>query len=334
MTQGTRRGIACVGNWILDMVNDLPHWPDKSDLVHITAQTTGLGGGPANVAGALAAMDVPYPLIPVGLVGAGMVGDEVLRLCLAAGLPVDRIGRTAAATTAQTLVMNVPGDSRTFFYHPGANDLLDAPAIDVPGLAQAGARIFYLGYLTLLGALDRIGPDGRTAAAHVLADARDRGMLTCVDLVSARGPQYRETVMATLPEIDILLLNEIEAARATGLAIDGPGDASGMEAAARALCDGGVHRAVILHSAERVIWLENDAAHVFTPPPVPPEEIVSPVGAGDAFAAGVLHGLHEDWPRARAIHLGFRAARACLASPTATGGLSALRGVLGDATQP
>ncbi|MGS4945524.1 carbohydrate kinase family protein [Meridianimarinicoccus sp. RP-17] len=334
MRQGTRRGIACAGNWILDMVNDLPHWPDKSELVHITAQTTGLGGGAANVAGALAAMGAPYPVFPVGLIGAGMVGDEVLRLCRAAGLPTDRIGRTASATTAQTLVMNVPGDSRTFFYHPGANDLLDAAAIDVPGLADAGARIFYLGYLTLLGALDRIGPDGRTAAAHVLADARGREMLTCVDLVSARGPQYRETVMATLPEIDILLLNEIEAARATGLSIVGAGDVRGMEGAARALCDGGVRRAVILHSAAHVVWFEDAAAHVFDTPPVPPEDVVSPVGAGDAFAAGVLHGLHDGWPRDRAVELGFRAARACLAAPTATGGLTVLRGVLGHVPRP
>ena len=32
-----RRGIACAGNWILDIVHDIPVWPEKSDLVRIRA---------------------------------------------------------------------------------------------------------------------------------------------------------------------------------------------------------------------------------------------------------------------------------------------------------
>ena len=57
------------------------------------------------------------------------------------------------------------------------------------------------------------------------------------------------------------------------------------------------------------------------PDPLPPERIASAVGAGDAFAAGVLHGLHEGWPRPRSVDLGFRAAAACLGGATATDGL-------------
>lgn len=324
MTAEGRRGIACVGNWILDMIHDIARWPEKSDLVHITVQRAGLGGGAANVASDLVAMGAPYPVLPVGLIGTDAMGDEVLSLCARAGLPVDRVVRTEVAATAQSHVMNVPGDSRTFFYHAGANDLLDASHIDVAGLAAAGARIFYLGYLNLLAALDRIGSDGRTGAAAVLAEARARGMLTCVDLVSSQSESYRRTVAGTLPEIDILFLNEVEAARATGEPVADAADTEGMIAAARALMEGGVRRAVILHSAARTVWLEAGQAHVYAPEPVPPERIVSAVGAGDAFAAGVLHGVHDGWPRERAVELGFRAATACLGGETATDGLQEL----------
>ena len=318
---GGGRGIACAGNWILDVIHDIPAWPGKSELVRIGAQVPGLGGGAANVAAGLAAMGVDYPVVPVGLIGAGRLGDELLSLAAGAGLDTARLLRTTAAATSQTHVMNVPGDSRTFFHHAGANDLLGPEQIDVAGLAALRLGIFYLGYLNLLEGLDRPGPDGRPVAARVLAEAREHGMTTCVDLVSIPRAGYRETVEGVLPEIDVLFLNEIEASRATGRAIAGPGDRDGMIRAAGMLAAGGVRRAVVLHSAELTVWAEAGDAHVHVPDPVPEAEIAGAVGAGDAFAAGVMHGLHEGWGREDCADLGSRAAAACLRVPTATGGL-------------
>jgi len=266
-------------------------------------------------------MGLDYPVVPVGLIGTGWIGDELLVLCSAAGLDPTRIARTEAAATSQTHVMNVPGDSRTFFYHAGANDLLDPSHIDVAGLAQVGVRIFYLGYLNLLASLDRDGSGGRPIAADVLAEARAEGIMTCVDLVSSQSTSFQKTVFGVLPEIDVLFLNEVEAARATGLDIDGDTDHAGMVRAAAALSKGGVRRAVIMHSAARVVWFEAGEALIHIPQKLPAAEVLSTVGAGDAFAAGVIHGLHEGWPQDAAMALGCRAARACLASQTATGGL-------------
>ncbi|WP_164999663.1 PfkB family carbohydrate kinase [Salinicola tamaricis] len=61
-----------------------------------------------------------------------------------------------------------------------------------------------------------------------------------------------------------------------------------------------------------------------TPAPVPAAAIVSPVGAGDAFAAGVLHGLHEGWTPEATIQLAFRAAAACLGGRTASDAIPTL----------
>jgi len=147
----TRAGIACAGNWILDTVHDIDRWPAKSDLIEISAQRSGLGGGAANVACDLVTTGAPYPVVPIGLIGEDATGDKVLTLSRAAGLATDHIRRTDRVATAQTHVMNVPGDSRTFFYHGGANDLLDESHIDLDCMADAGPRIFYLGYVGLLG---------------------------------------------------------------------------------------------------------------------------------------------------------------------------------------
>ena len=51
------------------------------------------------------------------------------------------------------------------------------------------------------------------------------------------------------------------------------------------------------------------------------DRIVSAVGAGDAFAAGMLYGLHEGWAVQQCMDLGHLAAAACLGHETTTGGL-------------
>jgi sugar/nucleoside kinase (ribokinase family) len=320
-----RSGIICAGNWILDIVHDIPRWPDKSDLVEISAQRQAMGGGAANVSCDLISMGAPYPVIPMGLIGQDGAGDKLLGLCAEAGVPVAHIRRTDRAATAQTHVMNVRGDSRTFFYHGGAGDLFDLADMD---LHCAPARLFYLGYVGLLARLDAVDVRGDSHAAQVLAQARGLGMLTCVDLVSSVSESFRARVEAVLPHVDVLLLNEVEAARATGLPIADADDLAWMQAATEALLARGVQQAVVLHSARHVVWAGADAVDMFETPQIPPEQIVSAVGAGDAFAAGILHGLHEGWPRAQAVTLAFDAARACLAGETATDGVARLGPVL------
>ena len=198
-------------------------------------------------------------------------------------------------------------------------------------MAAAGARVFYLGYLNLLTALDAIDQTGQTAAARVLARARAAGLLTCVDLVSVDVPLFRATVEATLPQIDWLFLNEVEAARATGLAIDGPGDRAGLARAGNQLLAKGVQRGVVLHTALVGLALMAGNRVVEAPAlPIAPEQIASPLGAGDAFCAGVILGLHEGWNPAAALALGHRAARATLGVFTATGGILPLARMMPD----
>jgi sugar/nucleoside kinase (ribokinase family) len=309
----------------VDIIHTLDRWPAKSDLVRIVAEVEGVGGGAANVALDLAALGTGLPVFPAGLIGQDRHADTVRRALAAGGLPDVWLHTTDRAATAHTHVLNLPGDSRTFLYHGGANDLLDAAHVPVEPLAARGARFLYLGYLNLLGTLDAIGPDGRTGAAHLLGRARAAGMTTCVDLVSIDGPGFRPTVEATLPAIDYLFLNEIEAARATGLSVTGADDIAGLTTAGQALLAGGVTCAVVLHTAAVALWLPGDGPPLIQPAPaMDPADIVSPVGAGDAFCAGVLYGLHEGWAPAQCLTLGQRAATATLRVPTATGGIPPL----------
>ena len=53
--------------------------------------------------------------------------------------------------------------------------------------------------------------------------------------------------------------------------------------------------------------------------PYPATLIVNPLGAGDAFCAGVIWGIHQGWEPLHALGLGHRAAAECLKGETATG---------------
>jgi sugar/nucleoside kinase (ribokinase family) len=323
-----RRGIACAGNWIVDIVHTIEAWPAKSDLVRILDEVEGTGGGAANVMLSLAAFQAGLPLWAMGLVGVDRHAATVRWAVTGAGAGLDHLAETDRAPTAHTHVMNLPGDSRTFFYHPGTNDLLDEGDIAVEAVAAEGARVFYLGYLNLLGRLDAV-EDGSSGGARVLARARAAGMMTVADLVSTDRAGFRATVETALPHLDVLFLNEGEAARATGLAVAGADDLDGITAAASQLRAGGAGT-VVVHTPALGLWLSGAGAVVVRPDPVPVSEVVSPVGAGDAFAAGCLYGLHEGWGPDACLRLGHRAAAASLRGATATGAIPALPVLMAD----
>lgn len=318
-------GIICAGNFIVDRVHTLSYWPKQGNLAHITHQEMGVGGGAANVVMDLASLGFPGALAATGTVGNDSDGDFVAKTLAARGIDVSALQRLPHHATAHTHVMNVPGQSRTFFYHGGANDQLTERDIDPAAFAKDGYRIFYLGYLMLLPALDRSRDDGITGAAHLLKAARAAGLLTCVDFVSSEDPAFAKQVAAALPHCDYLIINEMEAGRATDIAVrneDGTLLAGAMEQAGQALLNGGVAKGVVIHAPELSLWCSRNGAPVMTPAsPVSPEAIVSTVGAGDAFCAAVLYGLHEGWPIETISAVAHRAAAHCLAGPTATDGI-------------
>lgn len=313
-----RSGVICAGNWIVDLVHDIDHWPAESNLTRITAQTRGVGGGAANVIFALSRLETGLPLWPMGAVGEDAYGAFILDACGALGLPTEQLKVKKDIATAHTHVMSVPGKSRTFFYQGGANDEMSAIDFPTGTFANTPARLFYLGYLTLLGRLDGFDETGTTDAAKVLQRAKAAGLISFVDLVSMPHPNFSKIVASAAPHIDYLIVNEVEAAEATQSAHAGT-DAEHLTHMAHALMGMGVGKAVIIHCETRVVWATaDDSAFEMDVPQVPADQISSNLGAGDAFCAGLLYGIHEGWALERAARLAIATAKASLAGHTAT----------------
>ena len=330
-------GIVCAGNFIVDRVHTLSYWPKQGNLAHILHQDLGVGGGAANVVTDLASLGFPGKLAAAGCVGADIDG-EIVKSCLVdAGIDVGGLMVLSDRATAQTHVMNVPGENRTFFYHGGANDAVTDALVFPEVFASAGYRLFYLGYLMLLPGLDRLGPDGRSGASRLLEAARRAGLTTCVDFVSSEDPEFAAKVGASLPYCDFLIINEVEAGRATGVTVrDARGDLieAGILTAGERLLAAGVAKGAVIHAPEICFWFAPGALPVVTRSrPVNPSDIVSTVGAGDAFCAAVLYGLHENWPVGRICAVAHAAAARCLGGATATDGIPDMAVLVDDAKE-
>ena len=306
-------GLLAGGNWIVDHVKMIDVWPAQDALANISTQSDGNGGGPYNVTKNLAKLGCGFPLAGIGLIGRDADGETIFFDCAAHGIDASAIQQTSAAPTSYTDVMTVSSTGRrTFFHQHGANALLDLPHFD---LAKSSARIFYLGYLCLLKTLDTLDETGRTKASHIFEQARAAGMTTVADLVSNETGDFSAIVNPSLPYLDYLFLNEYELARLVGAsATKSPVQ---LESQARDVLQRGVRNAVIVHLPEGALCVARNQSAILQPSVrVSANQIIGTAGAGDAFSAGFLLGLHEGWNFQRCLELAVCAAAASLRDAT------------------
>lgn len=322
-----RQGIISAGTWLVDSVKMIERYPAAGNLTTIGRVETGLGGCAHNVLVDLARLDAGLPLYAGGCIGRDPFGDYVLREIDRHGIDRRHMKVLDDEATSYTDVMSESAGAatRTFFHFRGANARLDADHV----LAmRTPARIFHLGYLLLLDRLDAPDPEYGVVAARVLRELQQAGYETSVDVVSEEGDRFRRIVEPCLPYIDYLIVNEVEAGAICGTTLRSPeGEIlrDRLCETADALIARGVGRLCAIHFPEGGYALRRDGERCFCPSiPVAVRDIVSTVGAGDAFCAGMLYALHERLPLDRALRIANTAARFNLFSATSTGGAPTL----------
>ena len=314
----SRDGILAAGTFVLDQVKTIDAWPDEDMLANIMSEVTSNGGGPYNVLKDLQALGASFRLEAAGLLGEDANAQWIRTDCSTHDIDTAQLQSTDAAPTSYTDAMCVAEDGRrTFFHQRGANSLFSPEHID---LASSSSKIFLLGYLLLLKAMDHIDTDRRTGASRLLEEARTLGFITAVETVSAPNKQYREVAIASLHQADLFFLNEVEAALILGRKVDPAADS--MRSAVTDIAALGSGGRVILHSARGAVCGEPDGALVSQPSLVlPPDWIAGSTGAGDAFTAGFLLGVHRGADTPTNLLQGVCSAAQSLTHPTASDGL-------------
>jgi sugar/nucleoside kinase (ribokinase family) len=316
-----RRGIISAGNWLSDTIKFISHYPAVGNLVTIEKIDQGFGGCAHNVLADLARMQTGIPLYAGGCVGKDALGDEIFATCEKLGINAEGICRVDAATSYTDVMADMSNGTRTFFHHRGANAEFGPEHVEK---ITAEAKIFHLGYLLLLDRMDAKDEEYGVVAARVLDGLQKRGYKTSVDVVSEEGNRFREVILPCLKYMDYFIVNEVEAGACFGRNLR---DAEGnilldeVKAAARFLMESGVGEAVAIHFPEGGYGLRKSGEECYEPSfRVEPRDIVSSVGAGDAFCAAMLYALHEELPLSKSLRVANAAARFNLFSATSTDG--------------
>jgi len=307
-------------------------WPPQDSLATISGWSRGNGGCAYNLLKALAKLECGFPLSGVGLLGDDADGDWILDDCRECGIDTRSLRKTAQSGTSYGDVMTATTTGRrTFFHYPGANALLSEKDFD---LAGCNARIFHLGYLALLEELDVIDGQGRTGASRLFEQAGNLGMTTMADLVSNPAGDFPARINPSLPYLDYLFLNEFEAARLLGKApgeIEGGVSVEWLMESARQISQRGVRQAVIIHTPRGAACVTREADSFSQGSVRVPQQLIrGAAGAGDAFCAGCVLGIHEGWSMAECLELAVCAAASSLRDATCSKAIKPWRECLCD----
>lgn len=311
-------GIAAAGNWIIDRVKVIDVYPAQDALANILMESSGNGGAPYNLLKDLSRVGFRAGLQAIGLIGDDADGDRILEDCQRHEIDTTLLQKTAHAPTSYTDVMSVMSTGRrTFFHQRGANALLRAEHFDFHRI-QAGH--LHLGYLLLLDSLDEPDEVYGTAAARVLAAAKDHGLTTSIDVVSEDSDRFRATVLPALRHADIVFMNEFELSRTSGITFSQTDDGRLLQAGE--LLMEGASGQLVVHTPERVFAFLKDGRRLeHGAVRMPEDRIRGAVGAGDAFAAGYLSGFVDGFEVVECLRFGACVAASSLLAPDSSSGV-------------
>ncbi len=320
----TRSGIVLAGTIVLDIVHMIDQWPDEEQIAFIRQTIEAPGGPPHNAAAGLLKLGADFPVTMICVIGDDASGQTFLDKARSHGLDTSRVIRIAGQTTDLTHVMtSMATGKRTFFFKPGANGAMTAEQL-LPG--DDTGKIYYLGSPGISTSMD--ASDGWRVA---LRNARDRGYKTAMELCPIPPDQQAKQVRPCLPLLDYFIINDSEAEAITGICVTKADrfDLAAAELACADLLNRGVNELVAIHHPDGAIAMPKSGEKtVAASVNVPKIEIVGTVGAGDAFYAGMLLGLHEEWPLEQCLALANASAATSLHSPTTSASIRPWRDCL------
>jgi ribokinase len=272
--------VAVLGSINIDLVLRVHSLPRPGETVLGDRLLRFPGGKGANQAVAAARLGAEVRML--GRVGTDAFGDELLR-----GLQQDRVDITGVARdtdepSGAALIVVEEGGQNTIAVAPGSNGRVGEAEVRELVAHVARGDVVVLQLEVPLDAVRSAALASRRAGALVVLNA------------SPIGPSV---VRSSLPEVDVLVVNQAEAASLSGLAV---GDAQSAEAASALL--GSSARAVVvtLGAAGSVLWAGGVSRRVA------PHRVhaVDATAAGDAFVGALTYGLAKRCPLAEAVELG------------------------------
>ena len=258
--------VATVGVHVLDThvigIESIPEGSDGQLVQTIGMSPAGTAGGTAVILSRLGAEVSSY-----GAVGTDPIGDALLALLAAERVDTSGLMRKDDQQTSASVIPVRANGDRPAWHCIGANG---AFTLDDLG-ALEGFDHVHLG-----------GPEflGGEAAGRLLAQARESGATTSLDILAPGDPDLLAWIADALPHADYVLPNDEQVLGFTG--------ATSLEEGARALVARGVGCVAVTQGAKGALVVTADEVIEV---PAYEVEVVDTTGCGDAFSAGFLRGL-------------------------------------------
>lgn len=278
--------IVVFGSMNMDLVVRVARAPRGGETLQGQSFLTNPGGKGANQAVACARQGARVAM--VGCVGEDGFGTTLRNALAADGIDVAHV-RTAGASTGVAVVMVDDAGENRITIIPGANDLLKADAEALAGQ-----------YLLLQCEV----PMAEVVAAATIMRAQG----ATVVMNPAPVCQLPDELWAL---VDILVMNEIEAAELSGLPVADPASAA---AAATSLRKRGPSTAIVTLGGQGVLVADAAGCRHF---PAVEVKVVDTTAAGDTFIGAMCAALAAGQALDDAVLRGIQAATICVTRPGA-----------------
>ncbi len=326
MGKTQRRGFITGGTWCVDNNRMVTHWPDEDGIAEFIEEERHGGGSGCNFALNIKRLDSTMPVETIAIVGDDESGRFLRSLADGAGIGCEQMHVTADASTQWTdAFISRASGRRTHIFNAGAAVVLTPDHFD---FSSTIARYLHLGLPGVHKQMDAPWHSDVNGWVTVLKRARASGLKTNIELASIEPEQLAKLVRPCLAHLDLIIVNDGEIGALSGIDTlpGGMTDIAACQRAARHVLENGAMDLVVVHCPVIAIAVTRDGK-VFAKPStqIPRELVAGANGAGDAFAAGMLYGVHEGWSVDDALTLAHASAAASLRSLSTTGAVEPWR---------
>jgi len=279
--------IVVVGCLNVDLVATVAKLPAPGETVTAARFEIHEGGKGANQA--VAASRLGGDVSMVGMVGQDTYGQRLLDGLTEDGVDARDVGRTRTVSTGLALIFVDAAGQNEITVVPGANGELEAGSAAKALNRIADATVIVMQLEVPFVVVER-----------VCSEACKRGhkvILNAAPIIPG--------VAGLLSQVDVLVVNEVEASALFGLAVR---DRESAHMALRAAVKAGPRLSVITLGAQGAAYCMSGSE----PESIPAiaVDVVDTTGAGDAFVGALAYAMSREWEPREAISLGVAAGAA------------------------